>query len=169
MPDKIKEKFKDTKVGGFLSDIAPELFKTGLSLASGFLPDGGLLEKLADKIKTSDEISSEQKVEALAFLTLDLKDLADARAMYKTTDHKMADTIANRIIKFNLPVIIGLVLANIAAVMLLDGKGEVIAIVSNFIGIAIGNLFNERQSVVNFFFGSSLGSKEKAQELRNNK
>jgi hypothetical protein len=45
--------------------------------------------------------------------------------------------------------------------MLLDGKGEVIAIVSNFIGIAIGNLFSERQSVVNFFFGSSVGSKLK--------
>jgi hypothetical protein len=45
--------------------------------------------------------------------------------------------------------------------MLLKDEGEVIAIVSNFIGIAMGHLFNERQSVINFFFGSSRGSKLK--------
>jgi len=38
---------------------------------------------------------------------------------------------------------------------------ELVAIVSNFIGITIGQLFNERQAVVNFFFGSSKGSKDK--------
>ena len=158
-----------TKFGMFLKDNGPDLLKTILGVAGTFIPGtSGITEKISGLIEGSTELSEEQKVQAEAYLTvleIEMKDLADARDMYKNTDHIMADEIANKIIKFNLPVILGLVVTNIAAVMLLEGKGEVIAIVSNFIGIAIGNLFVERQSVVNFFFGSSQGSKDKQEQL----
>jgi len=78
---KDKKKFKDTKVGGFLSGLAPDLLKMGLNLGSGFLPDGGMLAKFADKIKTSTEIDAEQKVQALSFLSLDVQDRQGARDM----------------------------------------------------------------------------------------
>jgi hypothetical protein len=160
-----------TKLGMFLQDNGPDLLKTVLGVAGSFVPGAsGITNKISSLIKGSNELSDEQKVEAEAYLSIldvEMKDLADARSMYKSTDHVMADEIADKIIKFNLPVIIFLVLANVAAVMLLEGKGEVIAIVSNFIGIAIGNLFTERQSVVNFFFGSSRGSKDKQEKLDN--
>ena len=122
---------------------------------------GNWLGAVSTLIQKDPDISKEQELAIEKAITLEYQDLADARDMYKTTGHEMTDHIAKNIIKLNLPTIIGLVLANVAAVMLLDGKGEVIAIVSNFIGIAIGNLFSERQSVVNFFFGSSVGSKLK--------
>ena len=81
MSDKVKKKFKDTKVGGFLSGLAPDLLKMGLNLGSGFLPDGGMLSKFADKIKTSTEIDEEQKVQALSLLSLDVQDRQGARDM----------------------------------------------------------------------------------------
>ncbi len=122
---------------------------------------GNWLGAISTLIQKDPEISQEQELAIEKAITLEYQDLADARDMYKTTGHEMTDFIAKDIIKKNLPYIIGLVVANVAAVMLLKGQGEIIAIVSNFIGIAIANLFMERQSVVNFFFGSSVGSKLK--------
>lgn len=73
----------------------------------------------------------------------------------------MADGIASQIINRNLPIIAILVIVNVALVYFMKDKPSLIAIASNIIGVAIGNLFNERQAIVNFFFGSSIGSKEK--------
>ena len=81
--------------------------------------------------------------------------------------HAMADTIANQIISRNLPIIAILVLVNISVVYFMEDKPSLIAIASNIIGVAIANLFNERQAIVNFFFGSSLGSKEKSKHIEN--
>ena len=81
----------------------------------------------------------------------------------------MSDDIAEQIISWNLPVIGILVLANVAIVYYMQENPNLIAIVSQIIGIAIGNLFAERQSIVNFFFGSSLGSKIKDIDTYNNK
>ena len=50
-------------------------------------------------------------------------------------------------------------------VYFLQDNASLIAIASNIIGVAIGNLFNERQAIINFFFGSSIGSKEKDNEI----
>jgi hypothetical protein len=72
-----------------------------------------------------------------------------------------ADKIADQIIVYNLPVIALLVLANVVIVHFLKDEATLIAISSQVIGIAIGKLFAERQAIVNFFFGSSMGSKEK--------
>jgi hypothetical protein len=80
-------------------------------------------------------------------------------------NHAMADTIAKQIISRNLPIIAILVLVNISVVYYMEDKPSLIAIASNIIGVAIANLFNERQAIVNFFFGSSLGSKEKDKQL----
>lgn len=73
----------------------------------------------------------------------------------------MADKIADQVIKYNLPVIALLVIVNVLVVHYFKDDASLIAIVSNIIGLAIGKLFSERQAVINFFFGSSIGSKEK--------
>lgn len=82
------------------------------------------------------------------------------------TKNEMADTIAKQIIQRNLPIIALLVIINIAVVFYLKEHSSLIAIASNIIGVAIANLFNERQAIVNFFFGSSIGSKQKSHELK---
>lgn len=79
----------------------------------------------------------------------------------------MSDTIAKQIITRNLPIIGFLVLVNVIIVYFMQENPNLIAIVSQIIGIAIGNLFAERQAIVNFFFGSSIGSKEKDEQIKN--
>lgn len=78
---------------------------------------------------------------------------------------KAADKIADTIIKFNLPIIFILVLVNVFIVDFFHENATLIAIASNVIGVAIGNLFAERQAIINFFYGSSIGSKEKDQQI----
>lgn len=72
-----------------------------------------------------------------------------------------ADKVADQIIKWNLPVIAVLVLVNLLLIHALKDEATLIAIASNIIGVVIGKLLGERQSIINFFFGSSIGSKEK--------
>jgi len=158
---KYKDEHGESRVGKALRAIGKLdlLDKIPNVLASA--ATGNWLGAVSALIQKDPDITAEQELAIEKAITLEYQDLADARAMYKSTTHDTTDKIADKIIKINLPMIIGLVLANIGAVLLLEGQGEIIAIVSNFIGIAIANLFSERQSVVNFFFGSSKGSKDK--------
>ena len=77
-----------------------------------------------------------------------------AHETYRIKNDKQ-DRIAEQIIRFNLPVIFLLVCINIALVYFLRDKeySTLIAIASNIIGVVIGNLMNERQAIINFFFG----------------
>ena len=89
-----------------------------------------------------------------------------AHETYRLKNDKQ-DRIAEQIIRWNLPVIFLLVCINIGLVYFLRDKeySTLIAIASNIIGVVIGNLMNERQAIINFFFGSSMGSKEKQDKL----
>ena len=89
-----------------------------------------------------------------------------AHETYRLKNDKQ-DRIAEQIIRWNLPVIFLLVCINIGLVYFLRDKeySTLIAIASNIIGVVIGNLMNERQAIINFFFGSSMGSKEKQEKL----
>ena len=87
-------------------------------------------------------------------------DMKDARDSYKT-HHEEADKVSRSIMSRNLPTVFALVIVNILCTYYFKDDGNIIAIVSNIIGIVIGQLLSERQSVVGFFFGSSLGSKIK--------
>lgn len=84
-----------------------------------------------------------------------------ARDMYKVNPERASKT-AEHIMKYNLINVFLLVIVNVCAVIYLKEDAAVLAIVSNFIGIVLHALLNERQSVVNFFFGSSMGSKNKS-------
>lgn len=93
---------------------------------------------------------------------LDLENVKDARDMYKEVNHDRADAIADHVMTWNLPIIVVMVILNILVVTFIEG-GALIAIASNFIGMAMKQLMSERQTVMNFFFGSSMGSKDKDQ------
>ena len=63
-----KKKFKDTKVGKFLKEVAPNI----LNVASDLLPDAGLL-KLVKNLITKDEVlTTEDKEMALKLLEMDM-------------------------------------------------------------------------------------------------
>ena len=89
-----------------------------------------------------------------------LKDVQDARSMYRQ-EHAQADKLSSMIMKWNLLIILVLVVVNVVAILYLSGSAAVLGLISNIIGIVIGALINERQAVTGFYFGSSLGSKIK--------
>jgi nicotinamide riboside transporter PnuC len=79
--------------------------------------------------------------------------------MYKV-ENVMADQIAKRVISWNLWVVFLAIAVEIIAVMYIDDK-VLIAVISGAIGSFTTALLQERQQVINFFFGSSQGSKDK--------
>lgn len=93
---------------------------------------------------------------------MEIEDRKDARSSYKV-NHEQVDKVADHIMKYNLVLVFLLVIINVIAVFNLKEDAALLAVVSNFIGIVIHALLNERQSVTAFFFGSSIGSKTKDQ------
>ena len=168
-----------------LIPIVSMLAEKGLNLISKAMDSGEekvvelVKEKTGIDLTTKKEIDKEdelslKKFEAdyeLELLRLALaekqEDNRHSETLYTTAhntynqDNDMSDKIANQIISWNLVIIGILVLANVAIVYFMQENPNLIAIVSQIIGIAIGNLFAERQAIVNFFYGSSLGSKIK--------
>ncbi len=88
------------------------------------------------------------------------QDRKDARAMHNQHPEQ-ADKIADRIMKYNLPYILFLLVANCLAMFFLREYSAILAIVSNLIGMTLKSLFDERNCVTGFYFGSSMGSKNK--------
>ena len=118
-------------------------------------------------ISESPELALEFKIAVMADShiseQMQADEMKDARGAYKV-HHEQADKVAESIMSKNLITIFVLVLVNIASIAVakyFNLPGEILAIISNLIGIVIGQLLSERQSVVGFFFGSSLGSKMK--------
>jgi len=87
-------------------------------------------------------------------------DRQDARAMHNKHPEQ-ADKIADGIMKYNLPYIFVLLVANVLAMFFLKDYSAILAIVSNLLGMTIKSLFDERNCVTGFYFGSSMGSKNK--------
>lgn len=155
-----KKKFKETKVGAFLGKNAPDI----LDAIGDFFPPAAIvarivnpeLEKL-DKAKQEEfyKLLDEEYEKERAYA---LENTADARDMYASSK-AMSDNLANRIMSYNLPVMGVMIVINVLCVLWLNSA--LLAIVSNVIGQLMQQLANERTTVVNFFFGSSLGSKTK--------
>lgn len=89
-----------------------------------------------------------------------LKGRENARNMY-SKHNEQADRVAERVMRFNIWFVLVMVGMNIAVVHFMREHTELVAIASNIIGIAMRDLLAERHSVTAFYFGSSLGSKNK--------
>lgn len=155
----MKKSFKDTKIGGFLAKAAPAILDT----VGDAFPPAKILRKLIDDdqfIKPEDRQQLERMLHEYEIeeMRLRLEDRKDSRDMYRAKSEK-ADTIADSVMKWNLPVLMILVMINLAAIIWLDKA--LVAVISNIIGFALNALLNERSTVIQFFFGSSDGSKKK--------
>ena len=71
--DNPKKKFKETRVGQFLSKIAPGL----LGAASDLLPDAGVLRMVGEFIKGDSSITPKNKEEALKLLEMDIVEMQE--------------------------------------------------------------------------------------------
>lgn len=68
---KSKKKFKDTRVGKFLSKAAPNI----LNAASDIIPDAGVLKLLGGLIKNDKQLPPKDKEEALKLLEIDITEM----------------------------------------------------------------------------------------------
>jgi hypothetical protein len=100
-------------------------------------------------------LSNEHELKKLAF-----EDRKSARNMYQV-HHSQADQIAERIMKWNLVAILMLVVIQGLSYHFLKDQTELLMAVTSIISMAIKSLFDERKDVTGFFFGSSMGSKNK--------
>ena len=164
---KDKKPFKETGIGKFLTEKAPNLIGGALELV-GDLTGKDMLENIGKKIKGSSDLSPEDKAEALALLKLDLEeykldleDRQDARAMNIETS-KSDDALISR-----FPYILSafiIISAVLFGVMLffVDVPEQNKRLVEMFADVF---LFGGAITVIQFFFGSSKGSKDKGAKL----
>lgn len=98
-------------------------------------------------------LDNEHKLKALVFA-----DKADARLMYRERC-QMADVIAKRVMTWNLPALLLLAGANIPIAIYVEDAGSA-QLLGNLLGAACQHLWQERRTIVEFFFGAGLGSEQ---------
>ena len=167
---KEKKPFKDTGIFKAIKALAPEALDLVTDVAASVYPPLGIVNKMVDKALDKARGNKSISVEQVSMLQGEamqyeseykdyLADTQDAREMYEKTGHSKADEIASRVINYNLFIILGLVI--IMTLVIIYIEGPTAAVISGIVGTAIGNLFQERNTVIGFFFGSSQGSKDK--------
>tara|TARA_R110000772_G_C13081561_1_gene417528 strand:+ start:74 stop:580 length:507 start_codon:yes stop_codon:yes gene_type:complete len=153
-----------TDIGNFIRGVKKKVLPSVLN-AVGV---GNFAEAIGIISNDSDNagLSKEEADQFFKLVELEYKDVANARDTYKETDHKVADFVAKKVINYNLWVVIAAILVEVLAVVYIDDK-VLIAIISGAVGGLVTALLQERQQIINFFFGSSMGSKNKQVLLKN--
>lgn len=71
--EKSKKKFKDTRVGKFLTKAAPNI----LNAASDLVPDAGILKLIGGLISKDEALTPKDKEEALKLLEMDIIEMQE--------------------------------------------------------------------------------------------
>jgi len=77
---KSKKKFKDTRVGKFLSKTAPKI----LNGVSDLVPDAGILKLVGGLISRDDVLAPKDKEEALKLLELDIIEIQEVSKRWQS-------------------------------------------------------------------------------------
>ncbi len=186
---KSKKPFSETGFGKFVKKIGKsvpelagdviEIITSGNPLVTGI---DIIKEKLNLEVKSLN-ISAEKKAEIQLMLAdleknrrewekeifqLEIEDKDSARDLYKEKSN-MANKIARMVINWNLVIIGVLVAGEVACIMYMREHPELLALISSVVGGVVQALISERSTVVQFFFGSSIGSKKKQDHIENDK
>lgn len=161
-PNNKKNGGKGTAIGNFFRKVKGKVLPSLLE-AVGVGNLGKAIGIISDSPDNAG-LSNDEVQDFFKLIELELKDTASARDMYKETDHDVADFVAKRVINYNLWVVLGAIVIEVFSVIYIDDK-VLIAIISGAVGSFTTALLQERQQVINFFFGSSKGSKDKQKFL----
>ena len=146
-----KEQNGTTRVGDFLRKAAPHILNT----VGSVLPDSGALGVIKNLISSDKEMSAADKVEALRLLEMDLENTKDARAM-QVAALGQTDLFSKRFVYYFAAFwsVIG------AAYLFFATFTEVVnpKMADTVLGFLLGTIIS---TIINFFFGSSQGSKDK--------
>ena len=137
--NKPKKKFKDTRVGQFLSKAAPNI----LNAASDLLPDAGVLSMVGKLIQGDSTITPQNKDEALKLLEIDIVE------MQELTKRLEADN-EHTITRLIRPVTFGCMFILFLAMVFFDGNIGEFNINPLYIPV-IQSLFG---TMTIFYFGS---------------
>lgn len=145
----MKKKFKDTKVGQFLSDKAPKVAE----IVKDALPDSGVLGIVKNLISNDDSIPEADKTEILAKMQEIFKAEFEDRDSARTRQVEMAKTDKTDIM-FNITGFIGLgafcfIVYAIVFLQIPDANKEVWI---HLIGICEGIVM----SIFGYFYGSAV-------------
>lgn len=153
-----RKKFKDTKVGGFISKNVPQV----LDVVGDVLPDKGVLGVVKNIISKDDTIPPEIKAEAYKLIELDYKDIDSARQREIAIATSDAAPLINKIIAPILAlVIVGLTFTLFYIIMF----NTVQNIEKDIIVYVLGALTTYVGMVLSYYFGSSSSSKKKDEAL----
>jgi len=155
-------------IGGFVKEKGGSALLGILDVADDIYPPlsivTNVIKSISSKLSDKESIEVDQLLKSYSQeLELHLENTKDARLMYRSTDHSIADGIANNIVKWNLWIMLFLVVIQVLVILFVEGP--VAAVVTGIVGTLTGALINERNTVINFFFGSSQGSKDKSKRL----
>jgi len=137
--NKPKKKFKETRVGQFLANVAPDL----LGAASDLLPDAGVLKMVGKLIKGDSGITPQNKEKALKLLEIDIVE------MQELTKRLEADN-EHTITRLIRPVTFGCMFILFLAMVFFDGNIGEFNINPLYIPV-IQSLFG---TMTIFYFGS---------------
>ena len=149
---------KGTKVGNFLRSIKSKVLPSVLDAVG--VGDMARAIGLVSNDPNNAGMSKEEAERFFKLIELDMQDLADAREMQKEA-LKQDDLFSKRFVYYlSIGVIVFVFLMTIA-LFFVKIPAENKTIVDMVIGIVIGGY----GSVLTFFFGSSKGSKDKAEKI----
>ena len=146
---------KGEQVAEKVVDMALEV--TGADTAANAMDVMEELPALSEELKAL-LINNEHELVKLAYA-----DKAQAREMYQVRN-QMADSIADRVMTWNLPMIVVMIVANVVVAIYIKESG-VAQLLGNLIGMVTTQLYKERQTIVEFFFGAGLGGQSNAQPV----
>ena len=153
--DWLKEKISGTvtgKVASKVIDLAKQV--TGKNTSDEALDAINSSPRLASELKLQI-VKNEHEIKMAAY-----EDRKDARQTYRIHPQQ-ADKIAERVMRYNLPFIVGLVIINCVVLHFFRDDAALLAAVSNVLGMAIKSLFDERKEVTGFYFGGSMDASER--------
>jgi hypothetical protein len=163
-----KFKFKESKVGKFLSEHGAPVLHTVLDVADDIYPPLGLVTKAAEglgltgaKKEELNEAIKEYAIDREKHLEMILKDKADARDMQKVALNQ-SDNFSKRFIYY-YAIFWGVVSAAFIFIILFAEIPEKNShYVDTLMGFLIGTIIS---TIIAFFYGSSKGSMDKQEAI----
>ena len=152
-----KEKHGKTRVGSFLQSIggvAPDILKL-----AGNITGVDALEKLGQAIDKNPNLTPEQKATAKELMQLDLENTKDARAM-QVAALGQSDLFSKRFVYYIAAFwsFVGALFIFLATFTKVVNE----RIADTVVGFLLGTIV---ATIINYFFGSSTGSKEKSEAM----
>lgn len=156
---KQRKKFKDSKIGAFLKDKAPDL----LDSVGDFLPDQGALGIVKNIISKDDSISETDKAAIIQELNYELEqqkiEAAD-RESARNREIEIAKAGGSDPIQKSVAfTLLAMLILCVVTVLFVDLKNE------NLAHLIIGEILGFFSGLVVYYFGSSKGSKDKTNSL----